>query len=267
MEEQPYRPQLVNPLILLNVIVFAASYLMTQFAGVSLMDYGAKVNWQIADGQWYRLITPMFLHWDLYHIFSNMLGLYILGPHIEAIFGRRRFLAIYLLSGIGGVLLSFIFSDNVSAGASGAIFGLMGTHLYLFQRNRSAYTRIFGRDILFLIFLNIVLSVTNPRIDLWGHAGGLLVGVLAAAILGIRYDSRVKLRTTLSCFLAVAIGASGVVYSQHYRNTDHYYFFKALDLYHQGNVQMAQTVFDEGFQRFPQSELLKEVLKNSVTTP
>lgn len=95
-----------------------------------LLYFGAKYNPAILDGEWWRFFTPMFLHIGFLHLFMNGLSLYYLGTAVESIFGRLRFLIIYLFSGFFGTLASFIFSSHLSAGASGAIFGLFGALLY-----------------------------------------------------------------------------------------------------------------------------------------
>jgi len=266
-QNTPYR-SLIKPLIVLNVIIYGLTLLLDKTMSISVMDLGAKVNWQIADGQWYRLLTPMFLHWNLYHLFSNMLALYILGPHIEALFGRGKFLALYLFAGYLGNVLSFTFSDSVAAGASGAIFGIMGAHLYLFLRNREVYNRLFGRDILMLIALNIGISIYDQRIDLWGHAGGLLGGIVIAWLLQLRFDPRSIPRIATALILTVAISAGAYTLAGMYSQTDRYYFFKTLDLAHQGHDAEAMALFRKGQKEFPLSTLLQEIQKSidSATT-
>ncbi len=91
-----------------------------------LIDVGAKVNEAIAIGQTWRLFTAMFIHIGVFHLLVNLYALYALGPLVEGYFGHARFLAIYLVGGLFGSLASYAFSDAVSAGASGAIFGLAG---------------------------------------------------------------------------------------------------------------------------------------------
>ncbi|WP_439794965.1 rhomboid family intramembrane serine protease [Secundilactobacillus kimchicus] len=126
-------PYVTISLIALMVIVYL---LMTAAGGAGnpqvLMAFGAKINVLIDAGQWWRLVTPMFLHLSFEHILLNMVTLYFLGLQIEALFGHWRFLILFVVSGIGGNLASFAFDPNaLSAGASTAIFGLFGAFLML----------------------------------------------------------------------------------------------------------------------------------------
>ena len=96
----------------------------------TLIDFGAKVNWLILQGEWWRLFTPIVLHIGILHLSMNTLALYYIGMIVEKIYGNFRFLFIYLIAGFFGTLASLLFSPNISAGASGAIFGCFGALLY-----------------------------------------------------------------------------------------------------------------------------------------
>lgn len=96
----------------------------------TLIKWGAKVNYLIANGEWWRLITPIFLHIGFLHLVMNSIALYYIGPLIEKIFGNSRFFIIYLFAGFSGVFASYLLSPSLSAGASGAIFGCFGALLY-----------------------------------------------------------------------------------------------------------------------------------------
>lgn len=130
----------------------------------------------IAEGQWYRLVTSMFLHQEVWHIAFNMLGLWWLGGPLEAVLGRVRYLALYLLSGLaGGALTYWLAAENQpSLGASGAIFGLLGATVVLMRRLNYDM-----RPVFVLLAINLVITF-NP----WGgiawqaHVGGLVAGVL-----------------------------------------------------------------------------------------
>jgi membrane associated rhomboid family serine protease len=128
----------------------------------------------IADGQYYRLITAMFVHYGLLHIAFNMYALWILGRPLEALFGRLRFLGIYLVCGIGGNVAVYLFAPGVeSAGASTAIFGLFAVFYFALRK--------LGRDastILPILVINIVITFLVPNISIAGHLGGLAVGAV-----------------------------------------------------------------------------------------
>ncbi|MCP3741402.1 rhomboid family intramembrane serine protease [Rossellomorea sp. BNER] len=148
----------------------------------TLIKYGAKYNPLIIEGEWWRFITPMFLHIGFVHLLMNTLALYFLGSAVERIFGRGRFLFIYLFSGIVGTLASFVFTSNLSAGASGAIFGCFGALLYFGATHPSTFFRTMGMNVIAVIILNLILGFTIPGIDNAGHIGGLIGGFLATGI-------------------------------------------------------------------------------------
>jgi membrane associated rhomboid family serine protease len=187
---RPFRPIATWVLIAINVFLWLA---MLPFGGSSdpnvLIRFGIKVNSLIVQGQYWRFVTPIFLHIGILHLAFNTYALYVIGPQIEHFFGSARFLVIYLLSGISGVLLSFVFSPRASAGASGAIFGLIGTEVVFFYHYRNAFGRR-GRqqlyNLLIVVGYNIVFTFAVPNIDVWGHVGGLLAG----SILGWRLIPR-----------------------------------------------------------------------------
>lgn len=131
----------------------------------------------VAEGQWYRLLTSMFLQQQIWHIAMNMLGLWFLGPPLEAALGRLRFSALYLLSGLGGGALTYLVSSpgQASLGASGAIFGLFGAMAVLMRRLNYDM-----RPILILLGLNLVFTFTWHGIAWQAHIGGLVVGALIA---------------------------------------------------------------------------------------
>lgn len=175
-------PRLVTKILLgLNLAVFVAV-----LADGSLLDelvllgranfyYGGPPE-GVAEGQWYRLVTSMFLHQEVWHIAFNMLGLWWLGGPLEAVLGRVRYLALYLLSGLaGGALTYWLAAPNQpSLGASGAIFGLLGATVVLMRRLNYDM-----RPVFMILALNLVITF-NP----WGgiawqaHVGGLVAGVL-----------------------------------------------------------------------------------------
>lgn len=177
-------------LIGFTTAIFILQFLSTTLFGQDwLLETGAKYGPLMAAGEWWRFLTPVFLHANLFHIFVNMYSLYALGPAVERFFEARRMLALYLLSGIGGVILSLAFSPDPSVGASGAIFGLLGALAAFFYLHRAAFGR-FGmvqlRQLIFVALLNLMLGL-SPGIDNWGHVGGLVTGALLTLLLGPRY--------------------------------------------------------------------------------
>jgi len=193
-----WRPTVTWVILILNVVIWAldaaSGPLLGQLIGVPvpnlLLELGAKRSDLILSGQLWRLVTPIFLHIGLLHLAFNSYAIYVIGPQIECFFGPRRFLSIYLLSGIYGVLMSFAFSAAPSAGASGAIFGLIGTQAVFFYRYRNAFGERGRRQLqgtLLVIAFNLVLTFSASRIDVWGHIGGLAAGAVLGWYLTPRY--------------------------------------------------------------------------------
>ncbi|MFC6170610.1 rhomboid family intramembrane serine protease [Loigolactobacillus jiayinensis] len=154
--------------------------------GNVLVFFGAKVNSLIQQGEWWRLITPIFLHSGLTHIAVNSITLYFIGLQIESLFGHWRFTVIYLLSGLAGNIASFVFNTSISVGASTALFGLFGAFFMLMETFRqNTGIRAMGQQFGLFIFLNLAFDLFIPGIDLAGHVGGLLGGFLIANLVGV----------------------------------------------------------------------------------
>lgn len=141
--------------------------------------YGVKYNPLIIRGEYWRLLTPVFLHADFMHLFTNSFSLLIFGPVIERIFGTWKFVLLYLFTGITGNIASFIFSESMSLGASGAVLGIGGAMVFLWWRKRSMfYTNKRKYLILvFLAFLNVFYGFLRPGIDNYAHLGGFAGGI------------------------------------------------------------------------------------------
>ena len=182
---------LTNILIAVNLLVFLISAWISKnifdIDIYTLIIMGAKVNSLIDKGQVWRLITCAFLHGGLIHIFFNMYALKILGPEIEYVYGKVKYLVIYLLSAIAASIFSYIFGpQSVSVGASGAIFGLFGTMLIFGIKHRKQMGKAYMMNILQVIFVNVIIGISSSNIDNAAHFGGLIVGALIALLLGER---------------------------------------------------------------------------------
>lgn len=167
------RPPLVTiALILANVAVFAAVHSNNVLVARLALNPDA-----IEHGQYYRLITAVFLHQALAHIGMNMLSLWWIGPAVENALGRARYLALYLVAGLGGSALSFLLLPGYEygLGASGAIFGLLGALFVLVRRVGGDL-----RQVVIVIVLNLVLTFSIPNIDWRAHVGGLVTGAVIA---------------------------------------------------------------------------------------
>lgn len=182
---------LTNILIAINLLVFLISaWISKNIFNIdiyTLIIMGAKVNSLIDKGQVWRLITCAFLHGGLIHIFFNMYALKILGPEIEYVYGKIKYLVIYLLSAIAASIFSYIFGpQSVSVGASGAIFGLFGAMLIFGIKHRKQMGKAYMMNILQVIFVNVIIGISSSNIDNEAHFGGLIVGALIALLLGER---------------------------------------------------------------------------------
>lgn len=182
---------LTNILIAINLLVFLISaWISKNIFNIdiyTLIIMGAKVNSLIDKGQVWRLITCAFLHGGLIHIFFNMYALKILGPEIEYVYGKIKYLVIYLLSAIAASIFSYIFGpQSVSVGASGAIFGLFGAMLIFGIKHRKQMGKAYMMNILQVIFVNVIIGISSSNIDNAAHFGGLIVGALIALLLGER---------------------------------------------------------------------------------
>lgn len=151
----------------------------------TLIHFGAKYNPLILQGEWWRFFTPMFLHIGLLHLLMNTVALYYIGNQVERTIGNTRFLFIYLFSGFAGSVFSFVASNNVSAGASTAIFGCFSALLYITYTYSHIFSKGVLQNIITLIVINLLFGFIVPGIDNAGHIGGLVGGFLAASIVHV----------------------------------------------------------------------------------
>ena len=195
-----------NILIGINVAVYLVLVILSITIGAGLGQLGAidtnliilaggQVNSLVAQGQVWRIFTAMFLHFNLLHIGLNMFSLFLIGGVVEMVFGKWRYLLIYLGSGIVGGILTFYVSppETLAAGASGAIFGVFGALGVFYILNRQALGRYGAGAItnwLFWLGLNLVFGFSQPGIGIWDHIGGLVAGMIIAALLMPRLRRR-----------------------------------------------------------------------------
>lgn len=157
----------------------------------TLLKYGANNAYLTKSGEYYRLLSSMFIHIGLLHLLFNMYTLYIIGPQVESFYGKFKYFLIYILSGVSGSILSITFSSNtVSAGASGAIFGLMGALLYFGFFYRNYLGSVIKSQIVPIIILNLVIGFSTSGIDNAAHIGGLIGGILTSLALGVTDKTR-----------------------------------------------------------------------------
>jgi len=177
------RPIVTYVLIALCIIMFIISG--GGYNTDALLLFGANYGPLVKSGEIYRLVACMFLHAGIIHIVLNMYSLYIIGPRVEDFFGKKKYLLIYFASGISASLLSIGLNQNVvSIGASGAIFGLFGALIYFGYSYRGYVGAIIKSQIIPIVAYNLLMGFFIPGIDMWGHIGGLIGGILTANMLG-----------------------------------------------------------------------------------
>lgn len=177
-------------LIVLNILYF----LYLEIAGSSedtlfMLQHGAMFTPYILENrEYYRLVTSMFMHFGINHIANNMLVLFILGDNMERAMGSIRYLFFYLLCGVGANLVSMYVSIHdyqqaVGAGASGAIFGVIGGLLYVVAVNRGRLEDLSVRQLVIMIVFSLYFGFTSTGVDNVAHVAGLVIGVLLAMLM------------------------------------------------------------------------------------
>ncbi len=176
-------------LIALNVLFF----LYLEITGSSENAYfmytkGAmSASAVLENGEYYRLLTAMFMHFGIRHIMNNMLVLFVLGDNLERALGHVKYLIFYLLCGIGSNWVSMMAHPTdtmtVSAGASGAIFGVVGALLYVVTANKGRLEDLSTRQLVIMIFFSLYLGYTSTGVDNTAHLSGLVIGIVLAIIL------------------------------------------------------------------------------------
>lgn len=180
--------------ILMYVIVGVYGNNFFNFDANVLAKFGANNILLIKNGEIYRLLTCAFLHVGLIHLVVNMYSLRVIGPSVEGLIGKGKFVFIYLISAISASLMSLVFVDSniVSVGASGAIFGLMGALLYFGYHYRLYLNDAIKTQIIPVILFNLIIGFMMPGIDNGAHIGGLIGGYLATMAIGIKNKSEKK---------------------------------------------------------------------------
>ena len=176
-------------LIVINVMVYLISAMISRnivdIDSRTLLEMGAKYNPLISRGEVWRLFTAAFLHGGILHIACNMYSLYAVGTQVEKIYGKVKYIIIYILSALGSSILSYLLAPkSLSVGASGAIFGVLGALLVFVIKEKDKLSKGTLGNIIAVIGLNLYIGFTIPNIDNYGHIGGLIVGIIISIILG-----------------------------------------------------------------------------------
>lgn len=184
---KPKKPIVTEILIFLNVLIYLFMIFSGKYNGFIYLfsNYGPSV----VSGEFYRLITSAFLHGNIFHLLFNCYSLYVIGSQIESFMGKTKYLIIYLFSALTGSLLSILLNDAASIGASGAVFGLLGSILYFGYHYRVYLGTVIKSQIIPLIVLNLTVGFMNSGIDNFAHIGGLIGGILITSAVGVKYKS------------------------------------------------------------------------------
>ena len=208
-----FRYKLTYAIIVLNVIAYLISSFYSQdFVDMdlqSLVDLGALYGpLTVLKGEWWRLVTAMFLHGGMTHILMNMFSLYLIGRGAEMYFDTKSYLSIYLFSGIvGGLVSLYIHPASVGVGASGAIFGVFGALAGFFLANRdkiATHSKAFMKDFAIIIGINLVIGFSIESVDVSAHIGGLVVGFIGGFMLS-KNPKLIVLYSSAMLLLTVAI--------------------------------------------------------------
>ncbi len=190
-------------IVAINIVVFIVLTLLGNTRDARFMlAHGAQFAPFVAYGEYYRVVTSMFMHFGVEHLFSNMVILIFLGDVLEQCVGKLRYLIIYLAGGVAGNLLSVWFALRsgdfaVSAGASGAVFAVIGGLIWLVIRDRGRLGNYSGRRLIPMAVLSILQGITAGGVDNCAHIGGLAAGFVLALLLCFRGSGRAKRREEL----------------------------------------------------------------------
>lgn len=201
------------PAVVAIIVLTVVSFIAQQVMGFEYTSRLASIPFLIAQGEWWRLFSPVLVHAGALHVGMNMLVLYIYGQNVEQVFGTVRFVAIYIVSALTGSAFSYGFGGmQASVGASGAVFGVIGALLvYLYNRRSSQFIAQHLRGILGFLALNAVLGLMIPNIDIMAHLGGLVGGM----VIGLGFDrTRAGAKATAPAalqLLVVALVVAGSV--------------------------------------------------------
>ena len=167
----------VSTLIAINIFIYVLMIL--PIIGDWVFYYGIGSNRLISEGEWWRFVTPMFLHGGFLHLLFNMFSLYLFGPELEKLAGKVRFLTIYFMAGIFGTIVTFLLQnlEYTHVGASGAIYGIFGAFGALVYYTRNTMPQL-KQIIVPIIVISVIMTFLQPNINITAHLTGLAVGFL-----------------------------------------------------------------------------------------
>ena len=202
------KPIIVTKILMAICIIYFAFILINtkgELTASNLLKYGANYKGYVQAGEWYRLFTSIFIHASFIHILFNMYALKIFGFQLESYLGKVKFLVVFIVSGLVGSLASAVMSNAVSVGASGAIFGLLGSYIYFAYNYRLILGNSLKTDIIPVVLINLLIGVLVPGIDIFAHLGGLVAGLFATMAIGVpgKKNTTANINGTICLFLLV----------------------------------------------------------------
>ncbi|HOO74109.1 MAG TPA: rhomboid family intramembrane serine protease [Tepiditoga sp.] len=218
MEKYGLKKSVTNYIILINAFIFALMFIFGGFGafsnGLNLIKFGAQYG-GMGNSQWFRMITSMFVHGGFWHILLNMYALYYFGNLTENVYGKYKYLSVYLLSGFAGNLLTALVTSgmSISVGASGAIFGLIGLLFGSGFRSDTPHMmkRFTGTALLPVIIINIIFGFTMSGINNMAHIGGLIAGFTFGWLTPVTYTSTSWKIWKILYYISIAIIAVSFV--------------------------------------------------------
>lgn len=170
-------------ILALNVLVFVLMFLTGGSDNHNLLKFGAMYKFSLDSNEYYRLISSMYIHIGLQHFIFNMFTLIVFVCEYERLIGKFKFLLIYTLSGLGASIFVWLLSNSITAGASGAIFGIMGAMFVLMKQKPHLFSMVSKTTLTIILFMNIFSTFIGSGVSVSGHIGGLLTGSLLSYLL------------------------------------------------------------------------------------
>lgn len=204
---KPKTPIITNIIILTCILYFI--FILFNTNGVlsvnNLIKYGANYQPYIKSGEWYRLFSCIFIHASVLHLLLNMYVLKIVGSQVESYMGKSKYIIIFIISGLIGSLFSAIFTKAVSVGASGAIFGVLGSLLYFTYHYRIVLGNSLKHEILPVVLFNLLIGLFIPGVDISAHIGGLIGGIFTTMAVGVpgKINKRSIINGVICTFLLI----------------------------------------------------------------
>ncbi|SDO32315.1 rhomboid family intramembrane serine protease [Alkalicoccus daliensis] len=190
--------KVVTALIAINLFFYLWTDIFTFLGGREIQLLGVGNNLAIAAGDWWRLITPIFLHGGLAHVAFNSFALFLFGPALEKMLGKGKFLMIYLGTGVLANIVFYVLGDPrvIHLGASGAVFGLFGVYVYMVLVRKDLISNMNSQLIMVIVIIGVVMTFINPGVNIIAHIFGLAAGaVLAPLFLAkVRYEDQFQSR-------------------------------------------------------------------------